>query len=80
MRGEVLTPWTTVTDPESGEVSQLPLLWQVMPHGKMIDVTSQFAHTLIPDPNLTIVEWEAPPESFAAIAGDARFFVLWSEA
>ena len=80
MRGEVVTPWARVTDQDTGEPSNVPLLWTVVPHGKMTDRTGQLAINLLPDPNLLIVEWEAGPEDFAAIATDERFLVLWSDA
>ena len=77
IRARVSTPWQT-TDDFGPSPCRRPLIWmRYSVHGT--DVTRQPAENLLPEPNLVTVEIVCDEATFATIAADNDFLVLWSE-
>jgi len=78
MKAEVLTQW--VGDGLSLETANRPKIRDDHPGTtKYEDTTGQPFPNLQPDPNLYIIQIEAPDSVMAAIEADADYYVLWSE-
>lgn len=73
LRVHVLTPWTVTGN---NYQPQLPVDHPVQ---SWVDITGQPASSIVPSPNLLVIEAVCTDTTLAAIEADATFSVLWSE-
>jgi hypothetical protein len=71
----VTTPWVgegTPNDPYT------PLLANEYPC-EWVDITGQPTQSLVPDPNMLVIEATVDEAVYTDIESDARFYILWQE-
>jgi hypothetical protein len=77
IRFQALTSWKLSEQPD-GKYLEPALAGDHRLHA-WCDVTGQAAESLLPEPNLLVIQAQADEETFAAVNADPACLVLWSK-